>query len=67
MAKRPAEDDGGAPSSKRPSLLVTPLDIGPATGQDDLDIKVLQVGTLFRAQLATMESYSLFRVEYMQT
>lgn len=49
MAKRPSEDDGGAPSSKRPAIMLAPLDIGPATGQDDLDIKVLQVSDLFRA------------------
>ena len=42
--KRPPEDQGEAPASKRPSLLLGPLDIGPATGEEDLEIKILQVG-----------------------
>lgn len=43
MAKRPAEDFGAGPSLKRPHLSLAPLDIGPATGEEDLNVKVLQV------------------------
>lgn len=43
-AKRPAGAEmGGAPPAKKPSLAMSPLDTGPATGEDDLNIKILQV------------------------
>lgn len=43
-AKRPAGDAGadGAPPAKKRSLALPPLDIGPAAGEEDLDLKVLQ-------------------------
>lgn len=41
--KRPAGDSGGAPPPKR--LALGPIDIGPASGEEDLNIKVLQVET----------------------
>lgn len=41
--KRPGGEIGGAPPAKKPSLAMAPLDIGPAAGEDDLDIKVLKV------------------------
>lgn len=37
-------DVSGAPPAKKPSLAMSPLDIGPAAGEEDLDTKVLQVG-----------------------
>ncbi len=46
-AKRPAVEPGsGAPPVKRNSLAMSPLDIGPAAGEEDLDIKVLQVSNV---------------------
>lgn len=42
MAKRAAGDALGGPPAKKPNLKA-PLDIGPAAGEDDLNIKVLQV------------------------
>ena len=41
-AKRPASGDG-APAAKKPLLMQGPLFIPPATSQEDLDVKVLQV------------------------
>lgn len=41
--KRPAEDAGDPPPAKKPSLLQRPLDIGAATGEEELSINVLQV------------------------
>lgn len=45
MAKRPAGGEMSLPSAKRVSLTMPPLDIGPACGEDDLNVKVLQVCT----------------------
>ena len=42
-AKRPAPDGSGGPPAKKISLVFSPLDIGPAGGEEDLNIKVLQV------------------------
>ena len=42
MAKRPG-GEASAPAAKRPSLAMSPLDIGPACGEEDLNMKVLQV------------------------
>ena len=41
--KRPAGEASGAPSAKKISLAMPTLDIGPAAGEEDLDIKILQV------------------------
>lgn len=42
--KRQAADAaGGAPPAKKLSLAMPHLDIGPAAGEEDLDLKVLQV------------------------
>ena len=41
--KRPVVDSSGAPPAKRSVLALAPLDIGPAAGQEDLDLKVLKV------------------------
>ena len=41
--KRPAVDSSGAPPAKRSALALAPLDIGPAAGEEDLDLKVLKV------------------------
>ena len=49
MAKRPAAalvggESSALPASKRVSLsAMPPLDIGPACGEEDLSVKVLQV------------------------
>ena len=43
MAKRPPSGDV-APVAKKPLLMQGPLFIPPATSQEDLDVKVLQVG-----------------------
>ena len=40
-AKRPAGDTGGAPPPKKVAL--GPIDIGPSSGEEDLNIKILQV------------------------
>ena len=40
-AKRPAGDAGGAPPPKKVAL--GPIDIGPSSGEEDLNIKILQV------------------------
>lgn len=40
-AKRPASDAGGAPPLKKVAL--GPIDIGPSSGEEDLDMKILQV------------------------
>ena len=40
MAKRPG-GEASAPAAKR--LAMSPLDIGPACGEEDLNMKVLQV------------------------
>ena len=46
MAKRPGGAGGDAvPTPKRISLAVPPLDIGPACGEEDLNVKVLLVRT----------------------
>ena len=41
-AKRPSPGEGG-PATKKPLLMQSPLIIPPATSQEDLDMKVLQV------------------------
>lgn len=44
--KRPAASGdpvGVGPPSKKLSLAMSPLDIGPAAGEEDLELKVLQV------------------------
>lgn len=44
--KRPAaagDAVGAGPPSKKLSLAMSPVDIGPAAGEEDLDLKVLQV------------------------
>ena len=41
--KRPAGEDGPLPPSKKPVLSQTPLPVLPATSQEDLDVKILQV------------------------
>ena len=46
--KRPAEGLADAPPPKRSALTLGPIDIGPATGEDDLNVKILQVGTRWR-------------------
>lgn len=45
-AKRPGVEIGGTPPAKKPSLSMSTLDIGPAAGEDDLDIKILEVGCI---------------------
>lgn len=43
--KRPAEEPAGASLAKKPrDMIMSHLDIGPAGGDDDLNIKVIQVG-----------------------
>ena len=42
-SKRPAPESSEAPPTKRSALALAPLDIGPAAGEEDLDIKVLKV------------------------
>lgn len=42
-AKRPAGEEGPVPPAKRPTVPLTPLHVPPATSQEDLDIKILQV------------------------
>lgn len=42
MAKRPG-GDVPVPAAKRAAGLMSTLDIGPASGEEDLNIKVLQV------------------------
>lgn len=51
--KRPSTDTGGPPA-KRPNLAMSPLDIGPAAGEEDLDMKVLQV--IAMKAVVTMDS-----------
>ena len=41
--KRPAGEDSPVPPSKKPLLTQAPLHVIPATCQEDLDIKILQV------------------------
>ena len=41
--KRSSSDSSGAPPAKRSALSLAPLDIGPAAGEEDLDLKVLKV------------------------
>lgn len=41
--KRPSSDSDGGPAPKKPALLIPTLDIGPVTGEEDLDVKVLKV------------------------
>ena len=41
--KRPAGEDGPLPPAKKPVLTQTPLPVLPATSQEDLDVKILQV------------------------
>jgi hypothetical protein len=43
--KRPVDPAvaGAGPPAKKLSLATPPLDIGPAAGEEDLDMKVLQV------------------------
>lgn len=41
--KRPAPESSAAPPAKRSTLVLAPLDIGPAAGEEDLDLKVLKV------------------------
>ena len=41
--KRATSDSSSAPPAKRSALSLAPLDIGPAAGEEDLDLKVLQV------------------------
>lgn len=45
--KRPAEEPAGGTSvTKKPKAMsMAPLDIGPAGGEDDLNFKVMQVGS----------------------
>ena len=45
---------GTGPPPKKLSLTMPPLDIGPASGEDDLDLKVLQVG-VFNWVVATLQ------------
>ncbi len=54
-SKRTAEDhDGGAGPAKKAKVAVsTQLDIGAAAGEDDLNIKVLQVWLLAYPMIAT--------------
>ena len=40
MSKRPSPVEAPPPAKK---LALAPLDIGPATGEEDLNVKVLQV------------------------
>ena len=47
MAKRPG-GELSAPPAKRSFLGLGPLDIGPASGEEDLNVKVLQVRLLAR-------------------
>ena len=42
MAKRPG-GESSAPPAKRAAVPMVPLDIGPASGEEDLNLKVLQV------------------------
>ena len=42
-AKRPSGDESPIPPAKKPVLAQVPLHVQPATCQEDLDIKVLQV------------------------
>ena len=44
-AKRPAGEEGPVPPAKRPAVPLTPLHVPPATSQEDLDVKILQVQT----------------------
>ena len=44
-AKRPAGEEGPVPPAKRPTVPLTPLHVPPATSQEDLDVKILQVQT----------------------
>ncbi len=41
--KRPSTDSEGGPPPKKPALHIPTMDIGTVTGEEDLDIKVLQV------------------------
>ena len=47
-AKRPAPESSATPPPKRSALALAPLDIGPAAGEEDLDIKVLKVFQIMR-------------------
>lgn len=42
-AKRPAGEDISLPPAKKPVISQTPLPLLPATSQEDLDVKILQV------------------------
>lgn len=42
-AKRPASSGDAGPAPKKPLVMQSPLFIPPATSQEDLDIKILQV------------------------
>lgn len=53
--KRPAGEDSPPPPAKRLNLAQTQLPILPATSQEDLDIKVLQVKLFILAK--TGQSY----------
>lgn len=44
--KRPAGDDVPLPQAKKPLIGLPPLHVPAATSQEDLEIKVLQVGGL---------------------
>lgn len=43
MAKRPAEGSVPPPPKRASLAAMSPLDIGPACGEEDLNVKVLQV------------------------
>jgi len=51
MAKRSASEGSSGTPAKRPSLLG--VDIGPVSGQDELDLKVGQVCALIRNKFIT--------------
>lgn len=43
MATKRPGGDAPLPAAKRAALLMSTLDIGPACGEEDLNVKVLQV------------------------
>lgn len=45
--KRPCGEDGPLPPAKKPVFTQPPLRVPPACSEEDLDIKILQVGPMF--------------------
>lgn len=45
MAAKRSGGDVPLPAAKRAALLMSTLDIGPACGEEDLNVKVLQVSS----------------------